>query len=595
MTSVRAFRLFGFCGTSGDVSTIRQRAAGLGPDTAGINFESNLDSPLLTARAIVARNTPSLSHAQTPDGSFIVIDGRLLEPHLALSDALQGWITNGVSAFTQYRFHGLIAAWNGTTREFVLIRDPFGVTPVYFAKVDGGLMFSSDLATLVHFGVDPTVDPVALDIYIATGYFPAPLTPLRSITKLPPGHSLTIATNGVAESSSWFQHEEKEAIDETAAVDLMEGRLRESLERTWPGDNNTGLLLSGGVDSALLLAGITRMLKKPVRAFTFRYKDYNGKLNEGGNARAIANHLGVTHEEISIGPDDVLNDLESAVVAHDEPFTWGLHSYRMRPIADRGITAVYSGAGADGWGLSRRHRAATRFNNLPGLVRGSLRAVVRAARPLNLGSQTQAEWLTEPISSVGSLYSPDADWNRALRRRIYHDPSLVDRGSQRLSDIYQSAADEQTTSSDERTLILLDKRFNTADTVLLWNRGWTVGSEMDLILPYFDHDLVDLAMNIKGATTGKDILRRVGAKYLSNDMANAPKIPQTMPVSQWVRGPLAEPFRERLADMPSAMTSVVDPSRVTQLIDEHVQGRADHAWRLVALLTAAVWFDRHSP
>ncbi|VAW08945.1 hypothetical protein MNBD_ACTINO02-1649, partial [hydrothermal vent metagenome] len=57
----------------------------------------------------------------------------------------------------------------------------------------------------------------------------------------------------------------------------------------------------------------------------------------------------------------------------------------------------------------------------------------------------------------------------------------------------------------------------------------------------------------------------------------------------------AEPFRERLADMPSAMTSVVDPSRVTQLIDEHVQGRADHAWRLVALLTAAVWFDRHSP
>lgn len=588
--------LFGYCGNGGNPAARAHAATmSLGPSFVQISPQRDTDAERLTAFGLVTDETVSISQTHTSDGSFLMIDGRLLEPRTLLEDVLRAWLAEGTSAFATHRFHGFIAAWNASTSECTLIRDPYGISPGYVSATEHGIVFSTDLSTLVKFGVDRTPDPVALDAFIATGYFPAPLTPLKSISKIPPGHIITVTADGVTPSQSWFQHKELDPINAGDAVELMEIGLRRSLERSWPNEGEVGLMLSGGVDSALLLAGVVRMLDRPIRTFTFRYENYSGELNEGVNARAIADHLGVAHEEIPIHPMDVIDDIESSVAAHDEPFTWGLHSYQLGPVAARGITTLYSGAGPDGWGMSRRHRAAVKFSRLPNFVRGPARVLVKAARPLNLRGQTQAEWLTERVSGIGGLYSPDAGWSRAVRRRLYLDPTLVDKGVERLQDIFQVAADEQTTSTTERALILLDKRFNTADTVLLWNRRWTLANGLSLALPYFDHDLVDLALNIEGDTTGKDLLRRISSKYLPSEMAYAPKIPQKIPVGAWIRDSLGDPIRDRLADMPEALTAILDPSRVIQLVDEHVEGSADHGWRIIALLTATVWFDQHWP
>jgi asparagine synthase (glutamine-hydrolysing) len=522
----------------------------------------------------------------------MILDGRFLKLSDSIERLLDAWLTTGIKAFERHAFHGFVVAWNADNSECVLVRDPFGFVSGYAAEFEHGVVFSTDLTTLIRFGTDSTPNSEAIDAFFATGSFPAPLTPVSSISKLPPGHLMSITANGLGESVSWFRHHTPEPVGEEEALELLGIALHESLRRTWLADGDAGLLLSGGVDSAMILVGVTRMLDAPIRAFTFRYEGYEGKLNEGSRAKAVAEHLGVPHEEIPIRPEDILNDLEGAVAAYDEPFTWGFHSYQLGPLADRGIASVFSGGGADGWSLSRRHVAAMRFNRLPRPISGFARTAIRAARPLGLSNQQRSEWVSRSVSGLGELYSSDSPLNRHIRRRLYRDPTLADRGAQQLVNLYQDAADEFPASDPEQTLVLLGGRFGGAETALHWSRAWTLAYGLELRLPYYDHDLLNLVMNIEGKATGKDLLRRLAARYLPNEMAIAPRTPQQMPVSDWLRGPLSEPARERLADMPKSMTAIFDPVGVTQLVDEHIGGSADHGWRLIALLTTAAWFDQ---
>jgi asparagine synthase (glutamine-hydrolysing) len=372
------------------------------------------------------------------------------------------------------------------------------------------------------------------------------------------------------------------------AGDLLEGAMR----RLWPQEGDAGLLLSGGVDSATILVGARKMLDRPIRSFTFRYEDYEGRFNEGGRAAAIAAHLGSTHEEIPIRPEDILSDLPAAVASYDEPFTWGLHSYRLAPLAERGIGTVFNGTGADGWSLSKRHRAALRFYGLPSAVRTVTRVAVHAARPLNLGSQKQAEWTTRPISGIGEMYSPDSEWSRLSRQRLYVDPTLAERGTRTLASVYVDAADEYASMEPERAIVWLDKRFNSAEQMVHWNRSWSNAAGLTLCLPYYDHDLLDLAMNVEGETTGKDLLRQIAARYLPSEMAEARKIPQQMPIGEWIRGPLRGAVRDRLGDLPGTMQEIFAQKGVLDLLDDHESGGADHGWKLIALLTTATWFEQ---
>lgn len=589
----RRSRLLGYCGRGGDAAAQTLEAA----RRVSREFElaastTSTDNSAIQAFGLVSTGEPSIERAGTPNGSFMVLDGRFLKRRDSIERVLDAWLTTGTEAFEKHAFHGFVAAWNAATSECVLVRDPFGVVPGYTAESEHGVVFSTDLTTLIRVGTDPTPNNEAIDAFLATGGFPAPLTPVSSISKLPPGHLVSITANGLDESVPWFPRHTPEPVGEEDALELIGIALHESLKHAWPTDGNAGLLLSGGVDSAMILAGVTRMLDAPIRAFTFRYEEYEGKFNEGGRARAVAEHLGVPHEEIPIRPNDILNDLEGAVAAYDEPFTWGLHSYKLGQLADCGITTVFSGGGADGWSLTRRHRAALRFNRLPRLISGSARIAIRAARPLRLSNQARAEWTSQSVSGLGELYSSDSPLNRHTRRRLYRDPTLVDRGAQELVNIYQDAADEYLDRDPDQTLVHLVKRFGSAETALQWNRAWTLAYGLELRLPYLDNDLVNRAMDVSHNLTVKDLFRQLAARYLPNEMAYAPRTPQQMPVSEWLRGPLSRPIRERLGDMPESMTAIFDPVGVTQLVDEHIRGSADHGWRLIALLTTAAWFDQ---
>ena len=589
----RQHRVLGYVGRSGQPAIEASHGGrSLNAAFTAIGDAASHDSSPIVAFALVADGTPTISVARAENGSFMMLDGRLLEPSDTVDDLLQDWLTSGTIAFERRRFYGFIAAWNARTHTCVLLRDRFGEVPGFVLRTEHGLVYSTDIPTLLQFGADPTPDVEAIDAFLATGHFPSPMTPVASIRKIPPGRIMSFSEDGIREPETWERDVIPPPISPDEALDEMGVAFERALERSWPSDGNVGLLLSGGVDSALILAGAARMLERPIRSFTFRYEDYEGTLNEGDRARAVATYLGVPHEEISIRPSDVARDLDGAVAAYGEPFTWGIHSYRLGALVDRGITTVYSGAGADGASILRRYLVAMRFERLPAPIKPVLRGMIKAARPFNLSVQANAEWSTRSVSTIGEMYSPDSDWNRASRRQLYVDRSLADRGAERLTRVYDDAAAETGSGDRDHTLYIMTRHFLGADAVVYWNRVWSAAHGLELRLPYFDYDLYDLALSIEGSTSGKDVARKLAARYLTEEMAYAPKLPQQMPVNEWLRGPLLQTARERLNDLPDAMGDILDQREVSRLVEDHARGRGHHGWRLIELMTLASWFDQ---
>jgi asparagine synthase (glutamine-hydrolysing) len=592
----RAPRLVGFCGPSGQLhetfaSLVSAVAPLLSPITEGANQTQSGFNTSCRSNA----SAPLLARSSRADGSFAILDGRLFREGDTIERLLDRWLVDGDDVFNHIGFYGFIAAWNAAASRCVLVRDNNGVTPAYVAETDRGVLFSTDQATLLAAGVDRTPNAEALDSFLATGHFPAPLTALSAVSKIPPGYLMSVTPDGLSGPERWHRGHRSAVVKSDEAVDLWRDSMTRAVERVWPENGDAGILLSGGIDSAAVMAVATQSVGRPMRAFTFRYESYEGELNEGGPAAAVATHLGMPHDEISIAPGDILDDLDAMVMAYDEPFTWGIHSYRLQALVDHGITGVFTGGGASGIEPPKRHRAAIKYNRLPAGIRRPIRSAVRSARPLGLKHQAKAEWLTRPVAGLGELYSDDSALRQDARRRLYRDPALLDRAAIQLLSIHEGAVRDDPSDTAEEAMYKLDTRFVSAETTVQWNRSWTLAHGVELCLPYYDPDLRDLSLNIEGRTPPKEVARRASTEYLTDEMAFAPRLAQQMPVGEWLRGPLSATVRERLSDMPAAMTEVFDPAGVLGTLDDHVRGKRDNAWLIIALLTTSSWFDQLTP
>lgn len=578
--------MFGYFGRSGDTAhsvfdAVRKRL-GLNPvQDAPIGSDNGP-----AAFAFVAADSRVMTSAVAVDGSFLVVNGTIYDD-VSVAEVLQSWLTSGVAAFEDLNFDGFVAAWNAKTSEFELIRDRFGAETGYYTAIDGGFLFANDQQALLRLGADSTVHAEAIDTFLTANYFPAPLTPYRAISKIAPGNFVSFG-DGEPITAYWARYLPVDPVEYEDARRQIGPIFLASLERMWPGDENVGMLLSGGIDSAMVAVGISRMLGRPVKAFTFRYEEYEGRLNEGEAAQIVAKHLGIPHEQIMVQPHEMLDDLDSAVAMYGEPFNWGLHTYKLGPIADQGIRTVFSGAGADGTDVAKRHAAAYRFSVLPGALQSVMRTVVRGARPLGLSRQEKAEWATRRVKGMGDLFSEDSELRCQRRAALYIDPKLAESGSQLLSSIYNDAA-SQLPTQDKLSLVVMDKRFTFAETGGAWNRAFTRGNGLEARSPFVDSAYMDLGMGAIG-TNGKELMRQLAMDTLPEEAATAPKQPQEMPVSHWIRDSLADPVRERLSDLPSSMTEIFDPAGVRSAVDRHVAGSEDNGWLIIALLTLESWF-----
>ncbi len=265
-------------------------------------------------------------------------------PHLYESD--------GAALAKRLRGKFALVVWD-SKRRAVLARDRLGVKPLYYAESAGLLIFASELKSLLASGlISPSLDYDAIGSYLGLGYFAGPSTPLLGVKKLMPGHRLVIENGRIGSEPYWelpFPSGSREnKIDECEYAERLVNELDESVRLRLMSDVPLGAMLSGGLDSSVVVALMARNMTSPVKTFSVAFAE-DAEGNELDDARLVASAFGTEHHELVISLRDQAISLQDLVWHLDEPLAdlSALGFYALSKLAAEHVTVALSGQGAD--------------------------------------------------------------------------------------------------------------------------------------------------------------------------------------------------------------------------------------------------------
>jgi asparagine synthase (glutamine-hydrolysing) len=519
------------------------------------------------------------------------------------------WRTNSdsevvVHAYEEYgtdcvrHLNGIFAfvVWDDRRRRLIAARDAFGVKPLYWWSDGRRTAVASEIGALLKAGlVEARVDRTALDHYLACRFVPAPRTLFEGISKLPAASMLVVEEDGAPRVEGWREQPGSplDADDDELAAQLAE-RYADAVERQMMSDVPYGAFLSGGVDSAAIVAAMKLRSTTPPTTFTIGFPGHGDVLDERAAAAETARLVGTDHHDTAMGETDFLTELARCVPRLEEPC--GIPSapalLQLSRFAAEHVKVVLAGQGADephgGYG---RHQAAALLAPLKLVpvaaatpAAAIARALPRAASARRvahlLGGRGEAERLLRlvEITDAGTRTALVGAGEHAEQERL-----ATARGV--LGDVAGRGLLEQA--------LYLDTHMFLPDGILLCNDKMSMAAGLELRVPYLDIELMRFVERIPASRRvrprrPKRLHRRATARLLPPAVANRPKHGFSTPYDDWLRASLGIEVERRYAPR-TALAELIDPAAAARLVDEHRRGRADHKSVLYCLLELSEW------
>jgi asparagine synthase (glutamine-hydrolysing) len=489
------------------------------------------------------------------------------------------------------RLHGMfaLALWDGGRERLVLARDRLGKKPLLWTRLsDGTLAFASELKALLRLpGLTREIDLQAIDAYLALQYVPGDRTALRGIRKLLPGHVLVAQGNSDRIEPYWRPEPAPPSEHEEEWLERVRRTVQDAVRKRLVADVPLGALLSGGIDSSIVVALMAQASPEPVRTFTVGFSD--ARYDERAYARAVADRYGTVHEELEI-QEDVAATLPRLAAAYDEPLgdEAAFPTFLIAEQARRHVTVALAGDGGDeafagyeryvAHGLAARvpgpvaRAGAAALRMLPAARREPRSTLFRAARLLDVAAAPEAE-------RYGRLMEV---FPLELRRRLWADSGLA--RPVRLEPPRAGIAGLQ----------LLDLRTYLPGDLLLKADIASMAHSLELRSPFLDHEVVALGLALPDSLKtrgreGKIALRRAFASDLPAQVERRGKTGFGVPLGRWFRSDLRDLAHELL----STDRGWFRADAVGRLLDEHESGRTDHGHRLWCLLMLELWVREH--
>ncbi len=470
---------------------------------------------------------------------------------------LHAYLRDGADYASQLRGMYAIAIHERQHGQVTLTRDPFGIKPLYIAQIPGGLAFASEAQALLEAGlVKRAVRPVAREELLQLQFTTGADTIFEGIQRVLPGETITCADGHILNRRriSWLPEGGPEIIDEDAALARLDRALEESVDLHQRSDVPFGMFLSGGIDSATLIALMSRLNREPVRAFTAGF-DAPGAADERVHAAAVAKAVGAYHESIEVTEAMVWDHLPEIVGCMDDPAA----DYAIIPTwflarrARQDVKVVLTGEGGDEiFGGYDRYRA--------------------AIRPWWLGGR--AMWSRGSFDKVPVLRVQPTSWRDGMAAA---EARAQEGGTTRL------AAAQATDMADWLPHDLLLK----ADRCLM-------AHAVEGRTPFLDRGIAAAAFRLPDRMkvregVGKWLLRKWLEKNLPMARPFAPKQGFTVPIGEWIKGRGAD-LGPLVARQPG-VAEIAHPDRVESLFRNIRRWR--HGFACWKLLFYALWHRRH--
>jgi len=472
------------------------------------------------------------------------------------------------------RFHGMFAfaVAERDSGRLTLVRDRLGIKPLYYAEVSGGLRFASTLpALLAGGGISTDIDPVALHHYMHFhAVVPAPYTILSGVRKLPPATIRTIEPNGrSSDRLYWDPRFETPAEERGLSFEDWQERvldaLRTAVRRRLVADVDVGVLLSGGLDSSLIVGLLAEQGQTGLNTFSVGFETVGAEVgDEFQYSDIIAAHYGTRHHKIRVdSASRLLPELPNCVRAMAEPMVSHdvIGFYLLSEEVSKHVKVVQSGQGAD--------EVFAGYHWYPPMV----------------GSQ-------DPEADYARAFCDRSheDYRRAVDPRFHGDDHSRAFIAAQFARAGAEAPVDKALRMDQGIMLVDDPVKRVDNMTMAWG--------LEARVPFLDHELVELAARMpdrfKLCDDGKGVLKAVGRRIIPSSVIDRPKGYFPVPALKYLRGKVLETVADLVHSSRARERGLFQSAYVEELLaapDDHITPlRGSKLWQ-VALLE--MWLQEH--
>jgi len=541
--------------------------------------------------------------------------GHKFSTHSDTETIVHAWEEWGVDCL--HRFRGMFAfiLWDMNTKQLFIARDRLGVKPLFYTQYDDGTLgFGSELKVLTaHPRFKREVSPEAIEEYLAFGYVPDPRCIYSSTFKLEAGHYILLDVKNKEQSINptqywdlpWQNLDSRHSFDaETAKTQLLE-ELQQAVDVRLEAEVPLGAFLSGGVDSSAIVALMAKSQSQPVNTCSvgFDVKDFD----ETEFAQLVADRYSTNHFVDTVNHED-FSLIDKLIDIYDEPYadSSALPTYKVCELARKKVTVSLSGDGGDelfaGYRRYKLHMAEE-------AVRQKIPLWLRKTVFKPLGKwYPKLDWAPQFLRAKTTFQSLGMDTSQAFmnsmsklrkdERDALYSPTFKSGLADYSADaVYQRYLENKTISDPLKVIQYLDyKTWLTGDANTKVDRA-SMANGLEVRSPFMDHKLVEWAFllpsseNIKNGET-KSLLKRAVEPIIPHDNIYRKKMGFSVPMADWLRGPLKEKLYDTLNSQAVAKSKIFDMAQLNKKIEQHVSGKYDHAAALWTIFMLGLFLVR---
>ena len=500
------------------------------------------------------------------------------------------------------RLNGMfgLAIWDEWQRRLVLARDPFGIKPLYY-RIDGDcLYFGSEMRPVrVTMAGGAELDPISLNLFLRYRFTPSPYTIIKEIRKLAPGTKLTVQ-NGSYELSRWYRFKPSPFAPPKSPGEATEELLslyKRAVKRQLISDVPVGLLLSGGIDSGLLLA-LMNLNGQAWPTYTVGYGSTYAD-DELADATETARILKSNHTSVTITRLIFEEALPKIVESLEEPVAASsiVPMYFVCERAREDVKVALIGQGPDElFGGYRRHLG-VRYDHMWARVPGWMRSALSAG----IGALPRNETLKRGVQSL-AIPGRMSRYQHVLSLLpgdqvdgLFHPGVLDDRVGDTVLDCWASMTDLMSSTDELGGLQFLEVRSTLPDELLLYADKLSMAHGLELRVPYVDKEIVEyverLPANLKVRNgSGKWLHKQVCRSFLPESIITRRKRGfNCTVVDDWFSSALDSTMVEVLLESDSRLYQYLEPGAVHKLLADHSSRRQDNHKVLFSLIVLEQW------
>lgn len=447
------------------------------------------------------------------------------------------------------RFNGMwaLALWDVAEQKLLLSRDRMGEKPLFYAEHNDELIFASEPKALFSYGMSAELDIEQLEIYLYLGYVPAPYSFFTNVKKLEAGQFMRVTREKTSLLKYWEfpQIPESELrTDRAAVLEEFDYLLRDSVRLRMRSDVPFGAFLSGGLDSASIVA-LMRKHSDDVSTFTIGFEEK--AFDERELARLVSKKFGTNHHERIIGADSFDDALSRTLQIYDEPFgdSSAIPSVQVCQFAAEHVKMVLTGDGGDellsGYPAYQAEKIGNMYQNIPSLLRYAIEGSLSMGAAITKGGiHYRLQRLEGALSASGLPFQERLLSKSAWADLSFVDEILQDRKNVRpvadyLDEVFRGCSFENPFYK----LMYFNFRVSLPERMLTKVDRVSMSSSLECRAPFLDHRLVELmagvAENVKmPGIQRKYLLRATVGKLLPKEILKAPKKGFVPPLRSWL-------------------------------------------------------------